>query len=214
MLLLTGACVAVMLTAVVARVTSGWPAHLPARLSALGVCALLPIGLLAWLTSGPLAAGWAKRAGTPTALLAAAHAASGLTAGGSGSAQGSSHPVGGTVTAPFRGTVRQGQLGPGPAVVDISLAVRSARLHDLHIRIEGRPIDGGGVQMTDSQVSLGSASNPDRYTGRVTALQGSTVQATVSDAIGTRIVLLARLQLAGDGHAATGVLTATTEGSG
>ena len=75
MLLLTAGCVAVMLAAVVVRVSDGWPQHLVTRLSALGVAALLPLGLLAWLPSGPLAAGWAKRAGTPPSVLV--HAAGG-----------------------------------------------------------------------------------------------------------------------------------------
>ena len=69
MLVLAAGCVAIMLAAVLLRVRAGWPHHLGARLSAVGAAALVPLGLLAWLPSGPLAAGWAKRAGTPVSLL-------------------------------------------------------------------------------------------------------------------------------------------------
>ena len=75
MLVLSGMCVIAVLAAVIARVSAGWPTHLPMRLSALGAAALFPLALVAWLLPGPLASGWAERAGTPTALLASAHSA-------------------------------------------------------------------------------------------------------------------------------------------
>jgi sulfoxide reductase heme-binding subunit YedZ len=71
MLAIVGGCVIVMIVALVARATAGWPDRLGARLAALAASALVPLGLLAWLPSGPLAAGWAKRAGTPASLLKA-----------------------------------------------------------------------------------------------------------------------------------------------
>ena len=81
MLVLSAGCVAVMLAAVLWRVSAGWPQHLGARLSAAGAAALVPLGLLAWLPSGPLAAGWAKQAGTPVSLLPNARSGSGSTRG-------------------------------------------------------------------------------------------------------------------------------------
>jgi methionine sulfoxide reductase heme-binding subunit len=208
MLILTGVCVAVVLVAVAARVSAGWPEHLPARLSALGAAALLPLGLVAWLPSGPLASGWARRAGTPPALLAAAHAQAAPAArpAAGGAARPAGRPV--SVTARFRGRVRQEELGPGAAAVDISLVVADPRLRHVHIRIEGRGIPGGGVDMSDSQVSAGPTSNPDRYSGHVTALAGPTIRARASDATGTTLLIVAQLQDQGAGGAAAGVLSA------
>jgi len=209
MLILTGLCVAVVLVAVAARVSAGWPEHLPARVSALGVAALLPIGLVAWLPSGPLASGWARRAGTPPAVLAAAHGQT--TPSASGSAGGSGAGSTGralSVTARFSGRVRQEELGPGAAAVDISLTVADPRLRHVHIRIEGRGIPGGGVDMSDSQVSAGPTTNPHRYAGKVTALSGPTIQASASDSTGTTVQIVAQLQDQGPGGAAAGVLTA------
>jgi hypothetical protein len=207
MLVLTGLCVAAVLAAIAARVSAGWPANLPARLSALGAAALLPLGLVAWLPSGPLGSGWARRAGTPPTLLAAAHAAttpaSSARTPASGAAAGSL-----AVTSRFRGRVRQEELGPGAAAVDISLIVADPRLRHVHIRIEGRGIAGGGVDMSDSQVSAGPASNPDRYAGHVTALAGPTIQASASDGTGSTLQIVAQLQNQGPDGAAAGVLTA------
>jgi hypothetical protein len=215
MLVLTGLCVAVVLLAVAARVSAGWPEHLPARVSALGLAALLPLGLVAWLPSGPLASGWARRAGTPPAVLAAARAAAtpaaGAGTGGAAGGAGAGHASAArqlSVTARFRGRVRQEELGPGAAAIDISLVVADPRLRHVHIRIEGRGIPGGGVDMSDSQVSAGPASDPHRYAGRVTSLAGATIQASASDGNGANVQIVAQLQHQGPGGAAAGVITA------
>ena len=214
MLVLTGGCVAVVLVAVAFRISAGWPDQLPARLSALAAAALLALGLVAWLPSGPLASGWARRAGTPVALLAAAHG--GVTTPAAAAAGPATHSGAGTpvsLTARFRGHVRQEQLGPGAAAVDIALLVADPTLRHVHIRIEGRGIPGGGVEMSDSQVSAGPAANPDRYAGRVTALDGATIQASAADSNGATVVIVARLEAQGRDGSAAGVLTARSTGT-
>lgn len=62
-------CTAVVLIAIVARVLIGWPAHVRVRLGALGAVAGFALGLLVWVPGGPLGPHWARRAGTPPALL-------------------------------------------------------------------------------------------------------------------------------------------------
>jgi methionine sulfoxide reductase heme-binding subunit len=66
-----GVCVAAVVAAVLARIAIGWPARPQLRLGALGVLAALVLGLAVWLPLGPLGHDWAKRAGTPAALLPA-----------------------------------------------------------------------------------------------------------------------------------------------
>jgi hypothetical protein len=200
MLLLVTACVAVVLVAVAIRVSAGWPEHLVARTSAAGAAALLPLGLLAWLPGGPLAAGWARQAGTPAALLASAHSRSGSAAGAAGSQRTSGGAGLGaspsSTIATVGGRIRQVQVQNGLMLVDISLAVHGQRLDNLHIRIKGPPLAGGGVQMTSSRVTLGPSSNPDQYSGRVSGLQGTDLAATVSDSAGSTLSLVAHLQIA------------------
>src|SRR5579884_3706269 len=55
MLAIVVGCVVIVVAAVVSRATAGWPRQVGARATALGACALLPLGLLVWLPGGPLA---------------------------------------------------------------------------------------------------------------------------------------------------------------
>ena len=222
MLVLTVVCVVVMLATVIVRVDAGWPQHLAVRLSALGVAALLPLGLLAWLPGGPLAPGWAARAGTPASLLPSARTAAGsgsASAGSPGSAStGSAASRGGgtpgnSFSAPVDGRVRQVQLANGLMLVELSLTVHGQRLSVLHIRIKGPPVNGGGVEMSSSRVTLGPPANPGQYDGQVTALAGTTIAARVSDSHTSALALVARLQILPGPGTATGTVTASPEHS-
>jgi methionine sulfoxide reductase heme-binding subunit len=73
MLFINIACIAAVLGAVVVRVAIGWPENARLRLGMLGVAGTFALGLAVWVPSGPLAKGWARRAGTPPALLKPAH---------------------------------------------------------------------------------------------------------------------------------------------
>jgi Ferric reductase like transmembrane component len=199
-LVILGGCLIVMIVAVVARVTAGWPDRIGARFLALAGAALVPLGLLVWLPSGPLAAGWAKRAGTPGYLLAAS---AGSTTQRAGTPSTSGAP---SFRANLSGTVRQGQSG-GQAVVDITVAVAGQQLNHLHVQIAGQPLEGGGVQMTSSAVTLGSVSNPNQYRGTITALEGTSVAATLQGANGSAIRLIAQLQIDAAAGTAAGTVT-------
>ena len=68
-LALTLLCVIVVTAASCWRLAYGWPSHRALRVAgALAVVAVLAAGS-AWLAAGPLQAGWARRSGTPPALL-------------------------------------------------------------------------------------------------------------------------------------------------
>jgi DMSO/TMAO reductase YedYZ heme-binding membrane subunit len=206
LLILSGICVAVMLAAVISRAMSGWPDNLALRGGALVAAAVVPIGLVVWLPSGPLGSNWARRAGTPATVLAAAHGAPVATPGtsaGTGSSA-ASRPS----TTSISGTVRQSQLPDGTALVDILLTTGGGPVHQVHIRIRGQP-SGGGVAMTSSRVSAGPMANPDQYSGRVTGLNGTSIQATVADGGGRRLTLLAELNIQSGSDGATGSLTTT-----
>ena len=215
MLTLTGACLVVVVVAVVARATAGWPEHVGARAIAIAASAAVPIGLLVWLPSGPLAAGWAKRAGTPSSLLPSTASLSSVRLGsGTPASSGSGNQTAGTsFTAQISGTVSQGQNHDGRAVVHMLLTVAGQHLNALHIVIEGTPIGGGGVEMTRGDVTLGTRSEPHLYRGAVTALEGTEIGARVSDAGGASLILNARLQIDPRG-AVAGTLSATAGGQG
>ncbi len=62
-------CLVAVVAAVLVRIAVGWPERLARRGAALGGAAVFTLGLLLWLPSGPLGKEWARRSGTPTALL-------------------------------------------------------------------------------------------------------------------------------------------------
>ncbi len=67
-------CIAIVIAAVLARVIDGWPSNRRLRSAALGGAAVFSLFLVLWLPGGPLGSEWARRSGTPTALLGHSHA--------------------------------------------------------------------------------------------------------------------------------------------
>ncbi|MGH2853129.1 MAG: ferric reductase-like transmembrane domain-containing protein [Solirubrobacteraceae bacterium] len=70
MLVLTLACLAAVLAAVLARVIAAWRQYPDRSRAALGGAGVFTLLLAFWLPSGPLGSEWARRSGTPSALLA------------------------------------------------------------------------------------------------------------------------------------------------
>ena len=62
-------CLVAVLAAVVWRVADGWPEQLGRRSAALGGAGAFALFLAIWLPSGPMGTEWARRSGTPSALL-------------------------------------------------------------------------------------------------------------------------------------------------
>jgi sulfoxide reductase heme-binding subunit YedZ len=77
LLALSIACLVIVVVAVLARVLAGWPEHLRIRGAALGGAGAFSLFLVLWLPAGPLGSEWARRSGTPSALLPHAHTSSG-----------------------------------------------------------------------------------------------------------------------------------------
>jgi DMSO/TMAO reductase YedYZ heme-binding membrane subunit len=71
---ITVGCILVVLAAVAGRAMIGWPENLMLRIGALAMSVVFAGGLAVWLPGGPLGKGWARRAGTPPALLGHASA--------------------------------------------------------------------------------------------------------------------------------------------
>jgi DMSO/TMAO reductase YedYZ heme-binding membrane subunit len=210
MLAIVAGCVVVVVAAVVSRATAGWPDHVGARLTALGATALLPLGLLVWLPGGPLAHDWARRAGTPASLLAKSSSAStsaGSQSGGSTTSSSATSPPS-AFTAQLNGTVSQGPMAGGLVNVNIDLNVSGQSLSKLAVHLQGQPIQGGGIQMSASSVTLGPASNPTLYRGTVTALEGTNISAVVRDPQGHTLNLAMGLQIDSNTGSASGTLSA------
>jgi sulfoxide reductase heme-binding subunit YedZ len=194
-LAVTAVCGLAVAAAGLWRLAAGWPAHAGTRVAAGAAAVVVAVATAAWAWAGPLSPGWARRAGTPPALLArsagnaaapaAASSGGGNGANGSPSAGSSAFPAV-PFTAGLAGTVAFGpQSASGTRTVTLALARGDAVR--LKVVISG-PAVQGGVEMTASSVSLGPASAPARYTGQVVNLQGTAITAIVSGA-GRRLAL-------------------------
>lgn len=176
-------CVVAVLAAVWWRLAVGWPERSGTRLAALGVSIVAPVLLAVWLVSGPLAAGWARTAGTPRQLLTSAGSGTSIAAGGR-SATTSSTTASPLPAAPFSATVtgssQQSQPdATGRVTIRLSTALSGGASGSLAVELRGRPLESGGVYLDDGTVTLGSASQPDLYRGSVVGLQGNEIIADV-----------------------------------
>jgi sulfoxide reductase heme-binding subunit YedZ len=214
-LAVTAGCALAVVSAGVWRLAVGWPAHAGVRVTVAAAAAVVGLITAGWAWTGPLAPGWARRAGTPAALLARSEG-NGTTTGTSsaGGGSGASISSGSSVfpALPFQaqlaGTVA---IAAGPASGDstVTLALANGNAVRLKIVISG-PAVSGGVDMTASSVTLGPASAPARYTGHVVTLAGASMQATVSGA-GQRLSLAIDLT-SQTSTAVTGTLAAQLAG--
>ena len=175
MLILTMVCVVAALAAAAWRVASGWPRERDRRVVAGAALAVAPIALVAWAATGPLAAGWARRAGTPASLLGAS--ARRPVRSSSSTAPALSAPF----SAQLSGSVSQRDVGDGSTVLaDIPMTMSGGATGSLHVRLYGQQLGGGGISMTSSRVSAGPSAQPDLYTGRISELSGNRMVASVS----------------------------------
>ena len=194
-LIVNVACVIAVVLAVWWRVAVGWPDHLGERVAGLAASLVAPLLLFVWLTGGPLADGWARRAGTPASLL-------GGGATSVAAAAPATTPTPTTTTAPpsalpsapfdaqLDGNVAQSQpSASGRVTVQLSTTLNSGAQGVLTVDITGRPVDDGGVLMDSSHVTLGTADQPTRYAGEVTNLRGTNIGALVRDPSGSALRL-------------------------
>ena len=203
LLALTATCVATVVLAVWARIGFGWPERRALRASALVTSIALPLIFVAWLPGGPLGKDWAARAGTPARDLQRVSATTTVANGGANSTPSTQIRA---FAAHVNGTVAQEQTANGSVRVDIALAVANSSLGTLHVRIDGTPVAGGGVQMTASSVSIGTSSIPALFSGAVTALDGTQIGARVTSGDGHTLTLTVALNLDAASGTATGTL--------
>jgi hypothetical protein len=84
-----------------------------------------------------------------------------------------------TFVASLTGTAQRGQTASGLATIDLSMRFRGAAPGAADVLLEGQKLPDGGLQMSRSRVTFGSASRPAEYRGRVIALNGNRIVARV-----------------------------------
>ncbi|HSC48833.1 MAG TPA: ferric reductase-like transmembrane domain-containing protein [Gaiellaceae bacterium] len=173
-----------------------------------GVAALaLPVAIAVWAVGGPLASGWARRAGTPVRLLAARAPASGATAR---AATGAVTLPAAPFRAPVAGTFSTSAPGSdGLVTVAMRAQADGGSKGLLDVVLRGVPLDGGGVQMTGSRVTYGPRAAPGDYSGQIVSLDGSRLVASVQDARGDALDLTLLLRLDPSNRTLSGSLRVT-----
>jgi methionine sulfoxide reductase heme-binding subunit len=191
MLALTIGCVAAVALALAAHLAGARLAP-RARAGALAGGAAAVLALTGWVAQGPLATGWAKRAGTPAGVLAAFRPPA-----QAGTVQRRADPMAQPFTAGLSGVVQRGQGSDGTDVVDLRMRLRNGLAGTLRIRLGGTALAGGGLEMNRSAVTFGPTGS-DRYRGRIDALQGTELRALVGSPQGRAMDLRVKLFLNGD----------------
>jgi sulfoxide reductase heme-binding subunit YedZ len=212
MLLLTVICIGAVLAAVLARINVVDRSHAAVRTSAFAVSVIAPVGLGIFAAVGPLAHGWAGRAGTPARLLGPSASAVRVSTS-SGSAPSPSDPVAHSFTATLVGTVIQSPAAGG-AIVELQMTVQGSVRGHLRVRLGGQPLSSGGLSLTGSQVDLSVVGAPQVFDGRVVNLQGDHFLARVSDGAGTELDLDAGLTIDQARRTVSGTLSSTPIGAG
>lgn len=203
MLLLTTVCVAAVVIATCLRITLAEGGSRELRVPAFTLALVVPVGLAVFALVGPLAHGWASRAGTPTKLLT--HPAPVRV-----STQRSPAPSsgGGTLspfTAQVSGSVSQRQA-PGGAIVDLDMRLSGGTSGRLRVRLAGQPSPGGGLAMTGSQVDLVTPST-GVMAGQIIRLEGTDFIARVLSRSGA-LDVHARLNIDTQSNVVTGSVDA------
>jgi hypothetical protein len=206
--LLTAACVIAVLVTVSCRVIGGWPSRRGLRLGALGLTAATFCAGTAFALAGPLAPGWARRAGTPVQLLASVRQAPRRAASDTARA-GLPLPFDGSLQGTIQRSATTGQTAQVDIVATVQGVGRPARVE---VRIAGRPLADGGLQMSSSAVSLGTAAQPDLYAGRIVSLSGAQLLARLHRPGARPVSLQLALQLANGSSQVTGTATAREAG--
>jgi Ferric reductase like transmembrane component len=190
---------AVVVGAVWWRLATGWSTDSYRRRGvAIAASVAGPILIAGFLVAGPLRSGWARRAGTPAALLGAARSTATVSSS--------------SFAAPFSdnlvGSISQtAPDGNGQSVVTITASLRGPATGVLHVTLQGPAASTGGVQMTSSSVAVGPVGQPNLYQGQVSGLNGGSLQLTLHDTGGHSLTALANLQI-DQSNRVTGVLQA------
>ena len=218
-----GAVLVLYIVCVAAVLVAGWwrlavaSGHAGVRIAGVTASFVAPIVLVVWLTAGPLAAGWARRAGTPPGILAQL-ASTPAVASVVPSAPARSGPSGSSSAlpaAPFSaqvvGSISQSDpAADGRITIRLATSFRGSATGVLDVELVGKPVQGGGVLLDTSRVTMGPNSQPSLYRGAVVALQGDQIVADLQSPGRAPLELIIAVQIDSNTNRVAGSLRAQT----
>jgi hypothetical protein len=207
-LAITAVCVAAVAIAVIARIVRANRLSEHGRWAAIGASILTPLALAVFAVLGPLAPGWAARAGTPEQLVPRTVTLR-TTALATGAVR-SSAKLQLPFDANLSGSVRQSPV-QGGAFIDLLMSLSGGASGELRVRLAGEPA-GGGLSLTGSQVDLAVSGEPVVLAGAITHLQGESFVARVASAGHTPLQLTVHLRIDSQTGSATGTISGQATG--
>lgn len=213
-LLIEVLCIVSVVSAITWRILAARRVPNARRVAAAGATAAVLIGIGGFSLIGPLRPGWSRHAGTSASVLREINARFTSNASSSSSKapkvlpttpQSNTNVIPSTpFSIDVSGTLRTSNQN-GNGEVEVLLTMRLAGSNTaLEVTLFGTAISGG-VSMSSSNVSLGAEH------GSVTALDGSTIAATVDGPRG-RIDLVMQLQISQVDGTVTGTVSGTSGG--
>jgi Ferric reductase like transmembrane component len=172
LLIANAACVIAVSAAVWWRCTIARSSRPALRGAVFAATVMLPVALVAWLLAGPLASGWASRAGTPSELLA------GTTS--SDSASGASAErgvVGPGYRADFAGTVTQSGRG-STLTITVNGTLDRGASGTLAVSLDARDDGAGSLLVRDGRVSVVDTSGRTTFDGSVSDVRDGVLVAS------------------------------------
>jgi len=199
-------CLAAVVVAIWVRV--GWMRTVSSGRRVLAVLssATIALGVVSWMVLEPMRPGWARKAGTPSALLASSSSARTARASSSAVASGRARiPI--PFSSAVRGSIRQ--LSSGTGTETVTIAARLSSMPGVHLRvvIEGTPLASGGVSMDRGSVVLAVAGVTD-LSGSIVSLSGADVVATVRTATGATATLTMSFSIDSTSNRVSGTVSA------
>jgi methionine sulfoxide reductase heme-binding subunit len=207
MLALTAACVAAVTVATLMRISRSDSVPAGVRAPAATAAVIAPIAIAIFTIAGPLQSGWARRAGTPTRLLASSVTAPAATARSVSTKRTVRFPVSATLAGSMSQSPAQ-----GGTIVDLGLNLSGGARGRLRIRLGGAALPTGGLSLTGSQVDLLLDGLPSVLVGKITSLDGQNLVAHVSDGAGTALDLHVNLDVDSNTGSVTGTMRAVRGG--
>jgi hypothetical protein len=109
--------------------------------------------------------------------------------------------------AQLHGTLRQSEpSAAGLVEVDLNMRMSGRNNGTVDLRLVGQPLEGGGVALTQSAISLGPPIQPQLFGGKLISLQGTQMQASVANAEGQSVPLTLNLSIDQESQTVTGTL--------
>jgi sulfoxide reductase heme-binding subunit YedZ len=175
---LAAVCAGAVAVAVATRLVRSPALSNAVRAGGLGIVAATLAAGVAFAVQGPLQPGWARRAGTPVALLGSTASARSVT--GARRRTAATRAVTVPFAASLAGHARERRIATGAELRILArIAVTGAPLH-LDVRLLGRPLASGGLEMSSSLVTLRPDGAAPSYRGRIVALRGGRVEARLT----------------------------------